>query len=246
MRTQFQRIGKRCTIEFGPNRMLTGGLRFKFVGRWSERVQAKPIDTTLYSFADCVPSPPDARSDERHLTLFRVGSLIIDDCRELCLIKNVSASGMMVRAYSSIKEGGRVSVELKQGQLVRGEVRWVRGHNLGIAFDERIDVVELLSASMEGPRPRMPRVEIACTASVRQGSAVSSIKLHDISQGGLKAEASRALDVGEDVVVALPGLAPMHGIVRWQDGAVHGISFNRLLALSELVEWLHAQRAATA
>lgn len=209
-------------------------------------MEAKPIDTTLYSFADCVPAPPDSRADERHLTLFRVGALIVGDRRELCLIKNVSASGMMIRTYSSMTEGRPVAVELKQGQLVRGEVRWVREHNVGIAFDDRIDVVELLSSSMDGARPRMPRVEISCTAAARQGSTLSSLKVHDISQGGLKAEASRNLDVGDDVVVTLPGLPPLQGIVRWQDGGVYGISFNRLLALSELVEWLHAQRAAIA
>jgi hypothetical protein len=213
---------------------------------WSARVEAKPIDTTLYSFADCVPSPPEARADERHLTLFRVGALIVGDRRELCLIKNVSASGMMIRTYSAMVEGLPIAIELKQGQLIRGAVRWVREHNVGIAFDERIDVVELLSSSMEGPRPRMPRVEISCTGSARQGSILSSLKVQDISQGGVKAEASRSLQVGEDVVVTLPGLAPLQGIVRWQDGPFHGISFNGLLALSELVEWLHAQRAEAA
>jgi hypothetical protein len=211
-------------------------------------VEAKPIDTTLYSFIDRVPPPPDSRApdsraDERHLTLFRVGTLIVGDRRELCLIKNVSASGMMIRAYSSMTEGGAVTVELKQGQLVRGEVRWVRDHNVGIAFDQPIDVVELLSSSMDGPRPRMPRVEVSCTASARQGSNLASLKVHDISQGGLKAESGRTLDVGEDVVVTLPGLTPLQGIVRWREGAFHGVSFNGLLALSELVEWLHAQRA---
>jgi hypothetical protein len=207
-------------------------------------VEAKSIQTTLYSFAECIPSPPVARADERHLTLFRVGALIVGDRRELCLIKNVSASGMMIRTYSAVAEGLPVAIELKQGQLVRGTARWVRDHHVGIAFDERIDVVELLSSSMDGPRPRMPRVEISCTGSARQGATLSALKIHDISQGGVKAEASRALDVGEDVVVAIPGLAPLQGIVRWRDGACHGISFNRLLALSELVEWLHAQRRA--
>jgi hypothetical protein len=218
-----------------------------FVERhWSDRVEARPIETTLYSFADAIPAPPDARHDERHLTLFRVGALIVGDRRELCLIKNVSASGMMIRTYSTMAEGRRVSVELKQGQLVSGEVRWVRDHNVGIAFDQRIDVDELLSASTEGPRPRMPRVEVGCAGSARQGASVSAIKVHDISQGGLKAESARPLMQGEEVVVTLPGLAPLHGIVRWQDGTLHGISFNRLLALSELVEWLHQQRGSPA
>jgi hypothetical protein len=234
----------RCSVRWNPMLAARGGCG---IGTpWSDRVETKPIDTTLYSFADRVPSPPEARADERHLTLFRVGAMIIGDRRELCLIKNVSASGMMVRTYSTMTEGRPVSVELKQGQLVHGHVRWVREFNVGIAFDERIDVVDLLSASMDGPRPRMPRVEVNCAAAARQGSTQSSLKVHDVSQGGIKAEASRSLETGEDIVVTLPGMPPMHGIVRWRDGAIHGISFNRLLALSELVEWLHGQREALA
>ena len=207
-------------------------------------MEARPIDTTLYSFADVVPMPTDSRQDERHLTLFRVGALIVDDRRELCLIKNVSASGMMIRTYSAMQEGGRVSVELKQGQMVQGEVRWVRDYNVGIAFDQRIDVVELLSASLEGPRPRMPRMEVNCSVSVRQGSIASNMVAHDISQGGLKVESRRLLSLTDDVVVTLPGLPPLPGTVRWYEGAFYGISFNSLLALSELVEWLHKQRDA--
>lgn len=205
-------------------------------------MEARPIDTTLYSFADVVPMPPEARQDERHLTLFRVGALIVDERRELCLIKNVSASGMMIRTYSAMQEGGRVSVELKQGQMVHGDVRWVREYNVGIAFDQRIDVVELLSASLDGPRPRMPRMEVQCSASIRQGAIVSTMTAHDISQGGLKVESRRLLSMAEDVVVTLPGLPAMQATVRWYEENFYGISFNRLLALSELVEWLHEQR----
>jgi hypothetical protein len=127
--------------------------------------------------------------------------------------------------------------------MVHGEVRWVRDYTVGIAFDERIDVVDLLSASLEGPRPRMPRVEICCSASIRQGSIVSTMKAHDISQGGLKVESRRLLSLNEEVVVTLPGLPPLLGVPRWYEGNHYGISFNRLLALSELVGWLHEQSA---
>lgn len=202
----------------------------------------KPVDTTLYSLSDSVPEPVDARSDERHLTLFRVGSLIVGGSRELCLIKNVSATGMMIRAYSMLSEGLPVSVELKQGQMVAGKVRWVRGQSVGIMFDQRVDVVELLSSSMEGPRPRMPRVEVSCMTSVRQGASVFGLMAHDVSQGGVKVESARGLELGGEVMVTLPGLPTIPGVVRWQDGKFYGISFNRLLALSELVEWLQEQR----
>ena len=202
----------------------------------------QPVETTLYSLSDRVPSASERRADERHLTLFRVGSVTVDDRRELCLIKNISAGGMLIRAYCSLEPGSRLSVELKQGEQIDGTVSWMRDGCAGIEFDSPVDVVELLAASMDGPRPRMPRVEIRCIASVRQESQVYGLLVRDISQGGLKVETSRSLEIGSEVVVTLPGLPPQAGTVRWSDSGCYGITFNRLLALSELVTWLHDQR----
>lgn len=206
-------------------------------------MQEKPVETTLYSLTDGAPGPAvERREGERHLTLFRVGSVTIGDRRELCLIKNISAGGMLIRAYCAIEVGARLSVELKRGEQIEGTVSWVRDSSAGIAFDERIDVVELLASSMEGPRPRMPRVEIRCIANVRQGASVYGILARDISQGGVKLETSRELEIGRDLVVTLPGLPPQQGVVRWKDGGCYGVTFNRLVSLSELVGWLHDQR----
>ena len=205
----------------------------------------RPLETTLYSLSDGPPAPlAERRDDERHLTLFRVGSVTIADRRELCLIKNISAGGMLIRAYSAVEVGTRLSVELKRGEQIQGTVSWVNDSSAGIAFDERIDVVELLASSMDGPRPRMPRVEIRCIASVRQGASVYGILARDISQGGIKLESALDLEIGSEVVVTLPGLATQQGVVRWRDNGTYGVTFNRLIALSELVAWLQGQRQA--
>lgn len=204
----------------------------------------QPVETTLYSLSDAMPSAPDRRCDERHLTLFRVGSVTIGDQRELCLIKNISAGGMLIRAYCALEPGTPVAVELKHGEQIQGTVSWMRDACAGIAFASPIDVVALLAASMDGPKPRMPRVEIRCIASVRQESQVYGLLARDISQGGVKVETNRKLEIGSDVVVTLPGMAPQAGVVRWSEAGSYGITFNRLIALSELVDWLHEQRDA--
>jgi hypothetical protein len=206
------------------------------------RVEEQPVETTLYSLSDHTPDPVERRDGERYLTLFRVGTIMIQDRRELCLIKNISAGGMMIRPYCKLESGTPVSVELKRGEQISGTVSWVRGDSAGVSFDESIDVVELLASSMEGPRPRMPRVEVRCIASVRQGSNVYGMRAHDVSQGGLKVESNRDLDVGAEVLVTLPGLPSREAVVRWRDGRTYGITFRRLIALAELVEWLRDQR----
>ena len=205
-------------------------------------MQEQPVDTTLYSLSEAAPAPIDRRDGERHLTLFRVGSIMVEDRRELCLIKNVSSGGMLIRAYSAMTPGARASIELKQGEIISAKVSWVKDDNVGITFDAPVDVVDLLATSMDGPRPRMPRIEVRCIASVRQDGNVYGMRARDISQGGIKVESDRELRLGDDVVVTLPGLAPAQGVVRWREAGAYGINFNRLLALSDLVGWLHGQR----
>lgn len=202
----------------------------------------RPVETTLYSLDDRTPEPVQRRSDERHLSLLRVGSLTIDGRRELCLIRNISAGGMLIRVYSRIEPGARLSIELKQGEPVSGTVRWMKDDCAGVAFDAPIDVVDLISTSSEGPRPRMPRVEIDCLAWVRQDGTVHHARAVNISQGGVRIECRAGIPLGTDVTVTLSGLPPSPGVVRWNDGSAYGITFNRALALPLLVGWLQEQQ----
>lgn len=205
-------------------------------------MQEEPVDTTLYSLSDAAPDPVERRDGERHLTLFRVGTIIVGDRRELCLIKNVSAGGMLIRAYNALDSGTSVAIELKQGETIAAKISWVRDDCAGIEFNAPVDVVDLLANSMSGPKPRMPRIEICCIASVRQDGDVYGMRARDISQGGLKVECERDLKLGAEVVVSLPGLPPMPGVVRWKEAASYGITYNRLLSLADLVAWLQNQR----
>ena len=128
-------------------------------------MELQAVETTRYSLSDAPPQAPEDRRDgERLMTLYRVGSLSIDQRRELCLIKNISAGGMMVRAYCVIKQGTRLTVEFKCGQPLAGVVSWSRDVHIGISFDEPIDVLDLLDDPESMVRAR------ACRASTSKPS----------------------------------------------------------------------------
>jgi hypothetical protein len=204
----------------------------------------QPIETTLYSLGGKAPEPLEQRSEERHLSLLRVGALVVDDRRELCLIKSISAGGMMIRAYSRIEPETRISVELKHNEAVDATVRWAKDDCIGASFDTPIDVLGLISTSLDGPRPRMPRIEVHCTAWVRDGASVHRTKAVDVSQGGVKVLSPKELPMGEEVVVTLTGLSPAPARIRWKDGESYGLTFHRSLPLSALVDWLQEQQRA--
>ena len=200
---------------------------------------------TSFSFSDQVPAPPQRRDGERYVTILRVGVLVIDGRRELCLIRNISAGGLMAHVYSPVQPGQCVTVELKSNQQIEGKVEWVRDADAGIAFDTKVDVSQLLSNPQvldNGWRPRLPRVEIDRLATVRVGARTYWVHTRDVSQGGVKIDTDQPLDVGTEVVITLEDFRPLAGTVRWQKGRACGVAFNDLLPFEELIAWL--KRAA--
>lgn len=219
-------------------------LRSSADGAWRELQVKAPGQTTLYSLSEQPPQPGDRRAGDRHLTLFRVGTVLIGGRRELCLIKNISAGGMKLQLYCPVAVGQPLGIELKTGVSVAGRVSWVRDGQVGVAFDAPIDVVAILAHDSKGPRPRMPRIETDAPLCVRHGASTYRLRASDISQGGVKVERAAGLPVGAEVVITLPGLAPQPGVVRWIEQGSAGLSFNLPLPLSELVAWLEGQRQA--
>jgi len=204
---------------------------------------SKRVETTLYSLSPVPPAQPERRSEERFLSLLRVGALQIGDRRELCLIRNISAGGMMVRPYSPIEPGSRVSIELKHGESVAGVVHWSERGLMGIVFDAAVDVLALLSASGMETQPRMPRIEVDCVARLRSDADVYRVHALNISQGGICVRTSAELSVGAEVVVILDGLPASRGIVKWRDVDGYGIGFNRVLPIADIMRFLQERQA---
>ena len=206
----------------------------------------KLVETTLYSLSTDAPSCPDRRSGERYVSLLRVGAMTVDGRRELCLIRNVSAGGMMIRPYSPIPVGARITIELKHGESVSGQAQWSDNGLVGVVFDEQIDVLALLNAPGGQPRPRMPRIELNCTATLRHEKTVFRAPVANISQGGICVNSPVDLTVGSDIVVTLSGLHAAAGVVKWRDGDYYGIGFNRVYPISELMQFLQMQQREAA
>jgi hypothetical protein len=196
---------------------------------------------TGFSFSNAVPLPPERRGDERLIKILRVGTLIIDGRRELCLIRNISAGGVMAHVYSKLVAGQAVTIELKATQPVGGHVVWAHDAEAGIQFDVAVDVAELLANPAvldNGWRPRTPRVEIDRMATLRAGARTYWVHARDISQSGVKVETDNPPAADTEIMVALEGLRPLAGIVRWSSDTACGIAFNQLIPFGELIDWL--------
>lgn len=181
------------------------------------------------------------RDDERHMTVLRVGKIVARGRQILCLIRNISSGGLMAHIFSPLDVEEALAIELKTGQVVSGKVVWTRDNKVGIAFDGKINVSEILSTHVNPEDSarvsRAPRLDVHSPARVRVGARYYLIEILDISQGGAKIAPGSNVNVGDEIVVMVDGFAPWPGVVRWAKEAQAGISFNQPIPLDQLAIW---------
>ena len=197
------------------------------------------FESTTVSLSTAVPRPAERRADERLSAMLRVGKLTdAGGSEQLIKVKNLSAGGVMAIVTKAPEIGEQVSLELSS-QRIPSSVVWIREDSVGLKFDQNVDLGELLAGRKprHGFRPRPPRLDIPCKASVRVGKTYYTVDVHDISLGGIKVEPIEEYCVGKKVVVVVESLRPVKGEVRWYSDRRAGIVFERPLEFEELAEW---------
>ena len=214
-------------------------IRRKFGGGRSASSDAA-FESTTVSLSSAVPRPVERRADERLSAMLRVGKMTDAAGNEqLVKVKNMSAGGVMAIVTRVPEIGEHVSIELSS-QRIPSSVSWTRDDLVGLKFDQNVDLGELLAGRKprHGFRPRPPRLDIPCKASVRVGKTYYTVDVHDISLGGIKVEPIEEYCVGKKVVVVVESLRPTKGEVRWYSDRRAGIVFERPLEFEELSEWV--------
>ena len=198
------------------------------------------FESTTVSLSTAVPRPAERRDEERISAMLRHGKLIDDSGhQQLIRIKNMSAGGIMAIVSRAPPVGEAVKIELSS-ERIPATVVWTRDDMVGFKFDQNVDLGELLAGRKPrlGFRPRPPRLQIPCKASVRLGKVYYTVDVHDISLGGMKVEPIEEYCVGAPVVVVVESLRPIKGEVRWYSERKAGIVFDEPLDFNELAEWV--------
>ncbi|MFL6784823.1 MAG: PilZ domain-containing protein [Sphingomicrobium sp.] len=219
--------------------MFSDLIRRKFSGQAFSSSDAA-FDSTTVSLSTAVPRPADRRGDERVSAMLRVGKLTDSSGYEqLIKVKNLSAGGIMAIVTRVPAVNEKVRVELSS-QQIPSSVVWIREDMVGLKFDQDVDLGELLAGRKprHGFRPRPPRLEIPCKASVRVGKTYYTVDVHDISLGGIKVQPIEEYCVGKKVIVVVESLRPIKGEVRWYSERRAGIVFDQPLEFNELAEWV--------
>ena len=198
------------------------------------------FDSTSFSLTTAVPRPVERRDDDRVHSMLQVAKVLsLDGQEQMVRVRNMSAGGLMAETGIELDIGEAVSIELSS-QKIPSTVVWRRDGVTGFKFDQNLDLGELLAGRKprHGYRPRPPRLEVDCKASLRVGKTYYTVAVNDISLGGIKVEPIEEYCLGKNVIVVVESLKPIKGQVRWYSDRRAGIVFDQPLRFEELTEWI--------
>lgn len=185
-------------------------------------------------------SPPcagDRRTEERHLTVYRLARIVRDGDAGLWRVRNMSDRGMHLEADVVVAPDERLDIALSETVTLTGSVKWASAGRCGVQFDSPVRVGELLRhlvAAREEPGYRPLRLPVRCSARLLTGPDEVDITITSISQNGMGFVHDGALQAAGSVLVALADQQWRHGHIRWLDDARAGIRLASPFALKEL------------
>jgi hypothetical protein len=185
-------------------------------------------------------APPAAAiwAEPRNLFFFRTGRLNGPEGEEICEILALAESGAILRSPPDLGLGDAITLELNSVHRLGGFVAWSEGGRIGLEFDDRRKVRAVLAGRELSHPYRAPRLGLRCALEIRLGSRRLKTECHDISEGGIKVELPAGHRAGSEAIVALDGLEPVAGQIRWWREGRAGISFEQPIPAGDFTRWV--------
>ena len=185
-------------------------------------------------------------AEPRNLFFFRTARLSGPEGEIACQLLALAESGAILRSAATLEPLDRCTLELNSVHRLDGSVTWVEEDRAGLEFDDRDQVRKVLAGREMSFPYRAPRLGLTCALEIRLGSRRLRTECHDISEGGIKVALELADCEGEEAIVALDGLDPVAGQVRWCRGGHAGIAFEQPIPSLEFTRWVTPRLGACA
>ena len=200
------------------------------------------LSVTTVVVGDRLPWPDDGSSAAAKGP-FDESAIYHSGAKHPCEIRKISALGVTVASQLAPALGDKVMIELATGHRPAGKIAWSDGGELGVRFDDSIDVIALLNRKlvMQTPERRtMPRLEVRCLAHIKCGENFLPAMLRNISSGGVQLEGTDMPAVGAYVSVFVEGLNIPSGEVIWGKGELIGIELLEELSWTSIIPWVRS------
>ena len=175
----------------------------------------------------------EMRGAQRFTLLIRTAKLVGASGEFLCIIRDVSATGVRLRLFHQLPADDRIALELTNGEVYFVERVWERDSHAGFRFAAPIDVEGFIAEVSPYPR-RQPRLRVQFPAVLSAEGQASVATVRDLSPQGARIETTRFLAIGQRIKLEGDGFPATLAKVCWRSGPDYGLVFEQVFTLEGL------------
>ena len=180
-------------------------------------------------------SPAELRAAPRVTLLIRPAKLVTAEGQFVCVIRDVSATGVSVRLFHPLPAGDSALLETETGMRVAMRRVWVRDSKAGFQFDQDIDVAALVN-EIGNFRKRKLRVDIELPVTLAFLGQNHPAVIRNLSQQGALIEADVRLTLAQMIRLKSDYLPEIRAKVRWRRDSRYGLVFEDTFALGDFAQ----------
>ena len=190
-----------------------------------------PVDLGL----DGASEAPDQRRAERYSLLIRPAKLTCSQGEFVCVLRDVSASGVSARLFHDLPACDDYRLELQSGRTYEMRRIWTRAPEAGFEFAQHVEVADVISEFSKYPK-RGLRLSLEFPVTIRTLSGSFIAHTQNISQQGARFECDELLALDQALRIESAELKEIRAKVRWRRDAQYGVVFDDTFSLREFAQ----------
>ncbi|MEP5937777.1 MAG: PilZ domain-containing protein [Erythrobacter sp.] len=186
----------------------------------------------------------ELRSAPRFSLLIRAAKLVSGQGEFVCVIRDVSATGISVKLFHKLPQGAELDLELQCGEVYRIKLVWEREGEAGFQFVEQIDVEQFVSEVGSFPK-RGLRLNIEISTTVKTLTERSAATIKNLSQQGARFECDTMFALDQNLRIENNRMGEFYAKVRWRRDAEYGVVFDDVMTLGDFARTAARLQAPT-
>lgn len=176
--------------------------------------------------------PCDQRGARRYTSLIRSAKLVSSIGEFICVIRDVSASGISLRTFHRLPDDSAITLELQNGEAY--PVKEVRRAECEASyqFEKPVEVERLIRETWRYPK-RQLRLNIAIPLHLSTLTLGGDAQTINLSQQGARVKCDASFAIDQCLRVASPSFRETRATVRWRKDGDYGLVFDNTFSLRE-------------
>jgi PilZ domain len=173
------------------------------------------------------------RAGTRFTLLIRPAKIVRGGEEFLCIVRDVSETGIRLRLFHELAIGDPVELVLSNEERYRIAPVWQSKLDAGFSFDKAVPLRDFIAEKSPFAR-RTLRLRVQFPVELRTRGAIHEGLVLDLSKQGARVRTDGLMSIRETIALSAEGLPQLHGTVCWRAGQEYGLAFRECLSLEEL------------